>query len=228
MSEAATEAEVVEPEPETTDEPETDEPEEDETLEEPEIEAEPEPESDPTPEPQGHSEEWWEKAWEASEKEDSAHAAKVGKIFEEEAQAFMVCPMCATGPAGFLTSTQLVPEQEQVIRQILGMTSPDEYEAMDGASICPKCKGWGKVRTPSLVPEEAVQPCMNCNEKGWTYVPGPGAAVNPGVFGMPPAAPPTTGNGTDTQPDAEIQYPDVWGRPVGHPHYGIAPADVTG
>lgn len=204
---------VPEPdEPETTPEPEPDE-------DEPEAAAEPEPEPEPQPAPPAHGEAWWEKAWERSTAEDKRHADRVGAIFEEESQEFMQCPMCLAGPAGWLVSSHFTDEQLGLIHAVLGIESPDEYEPMEGAALCDKCKGKGKVRTPSLVEAEKIKPCMACNGIGWNYVAGPGLPTAPLV------APPLPTNGAEATTE-EINYPDAWGRPAGHPHYGKLPSEV--
>lgn len=214
-------AEVTEPE--TTDAPDETEEQDAEQVEqdpaEPNLEPESEPDDEAQPEQQARSEEWWEKAWKASERENDRHTRRVSEIFEEEANNFDPCPMCTGFPAGWFLSEHLSDDHKELIRLALGDGAPEELNPMDGAAVCQKCSGHGRVSTPSLVPEERVKPCPGCNGLGWNYVPPPGAPPA-GTYGLPPAP---QENGTTI-----VEQPafDAWSRPLGHPHYNIPPADV--
>lgn len=241
MSEPA--AEVVEQE--TTDDLEQDANEQADEELTPDEEPEPDPDPEPEPEPEQpanlHTEEWWEKAWSKSEAENRRHADRVSAIFEEESQEFAQCPMCMTGPAGWLTGNQFSDDHRTLIVAALGMDDPSSYEPMRGAVVCDTCKGRGKVKTPSKVAGYQTLMCPDCQQSdpsgrkfatGWRYVPGPHDPARP-EFQTVSVTPTEIVSSQSAEPapaQSEAQVIDMpydaWSRPVGHPHFGIPPADV--
>ena len=87
--------------------------------------------------------------------------------------------------------------------------------------MCEECDGWGEVFTGAKAPNKVVGPCGKCNGNGWTIV----ARDSSATLGTDPIAqlqtvqngPPGGGLGLDS-----------WGRPEGHRHWGVPPAQIPG
>ena len=179
-------------------------------------EPEPEPELEPE---QGHTEQWWDDAWKKTENENARHAKRIGEIFEDEATEFAQCPMCLTGPAGFLLGNHFADEHKALILDALGAAPPADYKVSDFARECDKCGGLGQVITGSKVPGCDLTNCEQCSALGWVRVYGPNETQPASVATWTPPAL----VGVDvTEPPAF----DAWSRPAGHPHFNIPPADV--
>lgn len=203
-------------------EPDTGEPDEELTPDDDEPDDEPEgdePEAERQQAPVQRDERWWEQAWNKAEKENDRHTKRVSEIFEDEAVNLIPCPMCATSAAGWLTGTRFEDEHRALIDKVLGVESLDDYKPMDGAALCDKCDGMGTVKTPSKVPEQQLLMCESCMGAGWRRVAGPN---DPGIAPayVPPPVASADGSGQI------VELPDAWGRPPGHRHYNIPPADV--
>jgi hypothetical protein len=87
--------------------------------------------------------------------------------------------------------------------------------------ICGECDGYGEVLTGSRAPHGMVAPCSKCNGNGWLMVirPEPGVPIWQGTASPQPV--PTLGM-------IEAGTPDAWGRPAGHQHWGVPPAQIPG
>lgn len=187
-----------------------------------------------------HDEKWWDAADGKSDRENERHRKRVEEIYEGEAEEFTECPMCLGHPAGVLKYLIFPDEQRDAIMAALGLSEQENYKPMDGAALCDKCDGYGRVTTPSKVPGEHVKLCPACTQlgpdgipfaTGWRKIPGPNDPPQANVYQLATPAPGapvwTPADGTYTPPPApEPPAYDAWNRPAGHPHFNIPPADV--
>lgn len=120
---------------------------------------------------------------------------------------------------GYLWNPAMVPVDEDTARATLELLNGDQPPQDDTTRRCPRCNGWGVLMTGSRADGKITRICARCEGGGWVAnVDDELAArrVDEPAETTPPAlpAPPTTG------------LPDAWGRPAGHPHWGITPAEV--
>jgi hypothetical protein len=192
-------------------------------LSEPEPEPEPEPgESAGAPAPL--SEAQVEAIFKALEREAKTHAREVEKRAGVMFADLAPCPCCSVGgPApGYIFP--VLPEPQQTLRRqgvlmALGGEPEDEYNEAPDRHRCEACAGLGKVLTGSKVPEQVTGICKPCGGMGFTADPAALVSVFPAAPPPPILPQPFTGAGTNGALDP-------WGRPSGHQHYGIAPAQV--
>lgn len=148
---------------------------------------------------------------------------RLAKILGDEMVAHD-CPLCSA--LGYLpelpppgATLEVVETDDGVSFNILAPGVPPELKDARDKVACDWCDGYGQVRSGSKFPPAAVVPCTKCLGNGWQtvaadapqtiYVPSPTGAVP---------------NGATNQP---MQVPDdAWGRPYGHPHYGMPPSMV--
>ncbi len=83
--------------------------------------------------------------------------------------------------------------------------------------MCPECDGYGEVLSGSKAPHAAITGCSKCSGAGWVIVP---RAEPVGVHMSPPI--------TSVPPPSLEGVPDAWGRPFGHQHWGVHPAQIPG
>jgi hypothetical protein len=155
-------------------------PREDEEAEEAEQE-EAQPEAEPSPpvihpppetesvEPQSLTQEQWEDRFKKAEKAFDAYARKIGVIFEEDANALNPISISPSAPPGFLNINDAgrVPDEIKVpILTFFGIQQEADYELDPDQPSCSKCKGKGKVRTGSAVPNYRTLPCPRCKGSG--------------------------------------------------------------
>src|SRR5262249_40272018 len=94
-----------------------------------------------------------------------------------------------------------------------------EFKQAPDNEECPFCEGMGLFLSGSHNPDHQLISCSRCNGKGYVLRPMENAAP-------PVAAPPVTLDPSFMPGGNGQQYPDQWGRPSTHPHYGIHPAQV--
>jgi DnaJ-class molecular chaperone len=137
---------------------------------EPEAELEAEPEAEPEEEPEAGEAERAEPEARAPtagelkrfEAENTRHEKALAKIVGADWEGFAACEEC--GGVGFRP------------REL--MAAP-ELVAMPDAIECPGCKGYGRLLTPSRVPGQEFQVCVECAGNGWKRrEPYAGAAVD--------------------------------------------------
>lgn len=204
------------------DEAEADDEEEESEEEEPEAtpSAEPEPEQLAQPFAQvGPAE------IKKAERAIEAQRERLGKIFGPEAVAHE-CILCAgmgflpdVPPAGIRFEVvftddgpalvALEPEPEKVLKY-----APDKQ-------MCDWCDGEGKTLTYAKAEHSKVGPCGKCQGNGWVTVAVDAGQVTPQPMTLAPAPPTATGQ-------AEPMPNDAWGRPYGHQHWGVPPAQIPG
>jgi hypothetical protein len=110
--------------------------------------------------------------------------------------------------------------------QIPGFTfeevSPlDQFEVDPTKDTCPMCKGYGSLRSGSKT-DNALVMCMRCTGNGY---------VNKEVPQPPQWNPGSSSNTYVPEgylPASSDQMPtrDLWGRQLGHPHFGMDPSSI--
>src|SRR5438874_3222775 len=190
----------------------------------PEPEPEPEPGPEPEPEPQAFAA-IGEKEIKAAERARDAYRKKIGAILGDAAVTHE-CLLCAglgflpdLPPAGTTFSIVLTEEGPQLLAQE-ALSEPDYLPAKDKAT-CDWCDGFGQVLSGSKNEHGRVVMCTKCAGNGWVQIPV--AEPVPLVAASPPV-PDYTPNGAAERPGV----PDAWGRPPGHQHWGVPPAQVLG
>lgn len=210
MSEPAT------PEPDEPTEP--DQPSEDD--EEGEAEQAETP-SEPEPEPvaidaQPSSQAEMERIGKQLDNEAKRHEKAVARIMGEDFVSMIPSPLDYT--PGYLWNPAIVPVPENVKAMVLGlfgMQADAELRDDPDKRTCEVCDGLGMLKTGSRAPSQDALPCSHCQGKGWVQIIKPPAAVAP----LPP---PQQGGTVGGVPPLT----DQWGRPLGHPHFNLAPSSV--
>ena len=161
-----------------------------------------------------------EAALKSLEREAERHAREVSKRAGPFLPELHPCPLCftpgftVTVPAGAFD-----PERRQAVMVAMGEPPEPPYRTAKDAVTCDDCDGWGLVLTGSKSANFVTKPCTRCTGSGW---------INPPVqLAPPPVIPPTFPGPVLAGVPYDPSLPtDQWGRPSGHPHYGIRPADV--
>jgi hypothetical protein len=192
---------------------------------EPEPEPEPEPADEPQPEPEPQPAPMGEKELAALGKkidaENERHEKRLRELYGEQFEEMRDCPLCLT--EGFMFPLPLEardPAQVEAVHAALGELDAPELQEADWLELCPKCDGWGYVKTPAKNAENAKVPCRECASRGYRE-----KVPEPIPFTPPPPPPPVYGNGYGSPPVfGEV---DAWNRPSTHPHFGRDPVSVT-
>lgn len=217
--------EVIETEPEAPaipGEPDEAADEAGEDAEQEDVGGESEDEAPAEPEgPQPPSPDDMERRQQAWERERDRHMRELEKRDDYRYSLSSVCPLC--DGHGLLYTPQTPEEGAQMRATILAMvgeTTAEELKPHPRFHRCDTCGGEGKVYTGSKVPGQDALPCPDCNGQGHSGgqsqtapTPLPVAAV------AAPSQPPPS--------EQERIGNDAWGRPPGHPHYGLLPAQVS-
>ena len=154
------------------------------------------------------------------EREAERHTKRVAEIMGDDFPLLVPSPVDWT-PGFIFNVPEMHPAPEQVseLHALLGQAAPVEYQAAEDAEQCDKCRGLGDVLTGSRKPGQETKPCSGCTGTGWKTKAPPLPQTTPGTYGQPP------GNGATISPET-YQVKDSWGRPSGHPHFGIDPVAV--
>lgn len=154
------------------------------------------------------------------ESEADRHAKRVAEIMGDDFALLVPSPVDWT-PGFIFNVPEMHPTPEAVaaLHALLGEVPPADYPDDPGRQACDVCLGTSKLKTGSLDPNEGALPCRFCMGHGWI---GEG---NPKVQPLQLVPPVASENGAQQQPNA-LQVADRWGRPFGHPHYGLEPAYV--
>ena len=213
----AEQEQVEQPTPEPEPEPENPDAEpEEEPLGEP---AEPEPEPEPEPH-EPSSQTVLDQRARNLEGETRRHEKALRKIYGDDFETLAVCPLCLSD--GYIIPAPpgaMPPEQWEAVQLAAGQLAEENYREADFAETCPTCDGWGKVLSGSKDPTHRTIPCRPCEGKGWKAKLGEPAPLP--TFTLPAPPPPNGAASIDwTRPR------DQWGRPEGHPHFGMEPSLV--
>ena len=155
------------------------------------------------------------------EREGERHAKRVAEIMGDDFALLVPNPTDWT--PGFLFNVpEMLPFPEQVAAfdAIIGRGASAELAEAEDAEGCDKCNALGEVLTGSRKQGQETKPCSACNGTGWKtklYPVAPPAQLSGSISGN--VSGPVT-------PDT-YQVKDSWGRPRGHPHFGIDPVSIT-
>jgi hypothetical protein len=208
----AEEAETQEPDvplaPDEAEQGEQEEADEQEHEQAPDV-----PEPPPTPE----QIEARVKSW---ERERDRHFRELQKRDEYRYGQSQVCVLC--DGHGLFLPTLGEPEdtfrRQQITQALGGQVEPELLDDPD-TEACERCGANGMLLTHSKVTGQEKRVCTACNGQGWK--PKPVAVTAPAVFTAT-----NTANGGALVPPSQQGAADAWGRPQGHPHYGILPSAV--
>jgi len=160
------------------------------------------------------------KALEKLAREAERHGKRVSEIMGDDFAMLEICPLDFT--PGYVMpqmAAQLPDDVKDRVRALIGDGGASELRDAEGVEMCPRCDGHGQLAFPTRNPHVKTQMCPKCSGQGYVNVTPP-APENVTALTAPAwqPQPPATSNGPGT--------PDSWGRPPGHPHYGMPPASV--
>lgn len=157
----------------------------------------------------------------ALEKEAERHDKRVREIMGDDYAMLVPSPVDWT-PGYIFNVEGMRPDDEAlaVLDAIIGREAGADFLPAEDAQPCEKCGALGRTLTGSRVQGQETKPCSTCSGSGWV----PKLAL-PQV----PAPAMVYGNGNTGNPVApnQVAVADRWGRPSGHPHYGLEPALVS-
>ncbi len=122
--------------------------------------------------PGGLTQEDWEKRHARADKAFKTYSNAIGRIYEEEANDYLPCPLCSDSPSGFVHPASFGTFPDEVVgavMTILGQTSAGTVNKDPYSTVCDVCDGWGLVATGSRVPNQETRICLDC--KGLGYIP---------------------------------------------------------
>jgi rubrerythrin len=218
-------SEPHEPIPDEADDEPVDEPgpSDDDTIEDEAHEAE-EAAQEPAEASQPKSEKEIEKALKAVERAGTSYRNAISRAMGEDAQALIQCPRCNAPVAGMVFPVEVAPVDDETREAVLasigeGVAAGPPLQDAKGVETCPTCLGHGQLKYPTLNPHVQTQQCPKCAGQG--YITAGSGQEN--VYSFTPTPP--VENATSGTEFASVPS-DAWARPFGHPHYGIAPANV--
>jgi hypothetical protein len=164
----------------------------------------------------------FEKMFSTLEREAERHAKRVADVMGAELEQVKPCPLCHPAIPGFVAPVppgSVDPMMRSLVLAALGDDPEPDYLTATDVERCGTCDGLGRLVTGSRVPDQRTKLCATCNGSGFAvkpYTPAPVATLPPPVF-----------------PGAAVDYlpvpggmVDSWGRPSGHPHWGLDPSSV--
>jgi hypothetical protein len=156
------------------------------------------------------------------EAEAVRHEKRLREIMGEDFGLLVPSPVDWT-PGYIFNVPGMLPAPEQVaaLHALLGDAHSIDLEPALDAEACDACHAFGEVLTGSRKPGQETKPCSACGGTGWKPKIAPPAPV-PIVGSFP------TTTGTEQAAPNQFQVADRWGRPFGHPHYNMEPAQVGG
>lgn len=196
------------------------EPDEEEAAEE--EEAQPEPEPEPEPEPtQGLTEVEAEREFKKLEKLAQTYLTKAVAIADRLGMPYQVCPLDAfPGLAIPRQAHEVTSDVEATVLGLIGKSAAPDYKASNQYERCDECDGWGDVLTGAQKEVSRTAMCNACGGKGYRLV------TNVLPIQQVPAVPQFPGADVPFTP-VPGGLPDKWGRPAGHRHWGLEPAQVS-
>jgi hypothetical protein len=141
-------------------------------------------------------------------------------LTEELGMPVQACPLCTfPGLAIPRQAHEVTSDIEAAVLGMIGKGVAPEYVESNQYERCDACNGWGEVLTGAQKDISRTAICNPCGGKGYkpvvqAYVPTPVPAPAPFPGVQIPYTPLPAGSA------------DAWGRPAGHPHWGLDPAMV--
>ncbi len=151
--------------------------------------------------------------------ETKRHENALTKIYGDDWSDLAPCPLCLTD--GYVIPAPpgaMPPEQWEAIEMAAGQESDTVFLPAEFSERCDKCDGRGEVLTGAQTEHGRLTACRKCNGSGWVDKVLPLAAVPQWTPQQPPMPPPENLSLDWTRPR------DGFGRPEGHPRFGIDPA----
>lgn len=158
-----------------------------------------------------------------AERAIEAHQRKIGGILGDDMVAHE-CLLCQG--LGFVPAVPepgsfavVVDDGGPVLQWSQPGEPPPFLSVAPDKERCPECDGYGETVTGSRSPHALTAPCGKCSGNGWVI-----KARDAQPFVLPPSN--TSTISAAPQPQTPQVPDDAWGRPYGHPHYGIPPSMV--
>lgn len=157
----------------------------------------------------------------ALDAEQKRHAKALAELFGDQWDDFAMCPLCQVdGYAVPYGPGEVSPEQREAILTVMGEGGGPKFASHPSEVRCPECDGWGEMLNGSRRAEQATSACQKCM--------GTGHLDRSQLAAAAPAPAPPVYPWTEPEPAPAAQsFGDEWGRPVGHPDYGIHPAQIV-
>lgn len=171
----------------------------------------PEPETGQEPEPASHrpTPEYIEAELTKIAKRADTYSKFVAERLTDADQEVLRCPLCITGPPGFLDRGMIGQYPREAVAQVTEIMTgfkQEQYQQLPGFETCSTCNGLGEGLTGSKVPQRDKAVCPACRGAGYTAPPG--AAAN----GHAPEAAEALG-ATEAPFAADDDFFDEWDEP---------------
>jgi hypothetical protein len=154
------------------------------------------------------------------ERERNRHMKELQKRDPARYEQSEVCVLCEGH--GLFWPTLGEPNDSlrlSAVTQVLGARPDPELLDDPDTEACERCGANGMLKTHSNVEGQRTRICTSCNGQGWK--PRLAVVAAPPLFTQQQPA-----NGTASAFQPGQGAPDSWGRPAGHPHYGLLPSQV--
>ncbi len=195
--------------------------EEEQEAEEETAEPEPEPELEPEP-PAQMTEQQAEREFKKLEKLAETYLPKALAQIQLLGIPAVPCPLCTfPGLAIPREAHEVTSDVEAAVLGLIGKQAEPEYLVSDQYQACTACGGWGEVLTGAKKDISRTSICNVCGGKGYLM------RTNVSPIVATTAQPPFPGAAVPFTP-LPSGVPDQWGRPAGHPHWGLDPASIGG
>jgi hypothetical protein len=149
-------------------------------------------------------------------RENERHWNRIQEIMGPDASALVPCELCFTLTPGFRWDSAPNEETAARVRVAIGLPDVSNFAPSATERACDDCRGLGKVRTGSTVPNRETITCDACAGKGYVNTrPRLNAAE-----GAPPE--PDDPSNVVPFPDDGVER-DMFGTPATDPDYGKMP-----
>lgn len=157
-----------------------------------------------------------EKASKSLEKEAIRHGNRVEEIIGPDFTNLVACELCWNLAPGFRWDTAPTEDVSARVRIAIGLPDVSNYAPSSTEHTCDDCRGLGKVRTGSSVPNQETAKCDACAGKGYV---GTRARVNTETG---ESFEDVTGDALAPTVDDGIER-DMFGTPATDPDFGKMP-----
>jgi len=166
-----------------------------------------------------------EKRFKAAQRSWDTYERAIDRELDFTREILKDCPMCFTGPRGFVNLNDAGKQPDplkNLILEFIGISTEKTYKQDDQIQTCPRCDGEGKLATGSKVASAKTILCPTC--KGYGCSPPPEGDVMATPTTVQPLAPVTEISVPLVTADVdEFQEPRILpdGRP--NPNFGKFP-----